>query len=75
MDRSTLRQFRKSLTIGPAETALRRAETVDELDQFWDDYCDGFADETPEREHLRRLYDERKYHIEQAFRLAEMMRV
>jgi hypothetical protein len=75
MDRSALRQFRKSLVVGPGEAALRRADTLEELDQFWDDYCDGFADESPEREFLRGLYDERKYHMQQALRAAEMMRV
>ncbi len=75
MDRTTLRKFRKSLVVGPGEAALRRAETVEELDQFWDDYCGGFADESPEREFLRGVYDERKYHIERAHRVAEMMRV
>jgi hypothetical protein len=75
MDRSTLRQFRKSLVVGPAETALRRASNIPELDEAWEDYCDGFADESKEREHLRGLYDERKFHMQQAFRAAEMMRV
>ena len=75
MDRHTLRQFRKSLTIGPAEAALRRASDIPELDEAWEDFCDGFADESPEREHLRSLYDERKYHMQQALRAAEMMRV
>lgn len=69
------RMFRKSLTIAPAEAALRRCDTIAELDEVWDDYCDAFADETPEREHLRRVYDERKYHIGLAYRAAEMMRV
>ena len=75
MNRTALRQFRKSIVVGPGEAALRRADNVAELDEAWEDYCDGFADETPEREYLRRLYDERKYHINQAFRAAEMMRV
>lgn len=75
MDRTALRKFRKSLVVGPAETALRRAETVAELDEAWEDFCSGFADESVEREHLRGLYDERKYHIDRAFRIAEMMRV
>lgn len=75
MDRPTLRKFRKSLVVGPAETALRRADNIAELDEAWEDYCDGFADETPEREFLRSVYDERKYHINLAFRAAEMMRV
>jgi hypothetical protein len=75
MNRTTLRQFRKSLTVGPAEAALRRASDLAELDEAWDDYCDGFADESQEREYLRGLYDERKFHMQQAFRAAEMMRV
>lgn len=74
MDRKTLRTFRKSLVCGPGETALRRASTIEELDEAWEDYCDGFADETAEREFLRTVYDERKFHITQAFRLAEIMR-
>lgn len=75
MDRPTLRKFRKSLVVGPAEAALRRADNIAELDEAWEDYCDGFADETPEREFLRSVYDERKYHINLAFRAAKMMRV
>lgn len=75
MDRPTLRKFRKSLVVGPAEAALRRADNIAELDEAWEDYCDGFADETPEREFLRGLYDERKHHMQLAFRAAEMMRV
>lgn len=63
MNRTARRQFRKSYVILPAETALRRADTVAELDEAWEDYCDGFADETPEREHLRTVYDERRYHM------------
>lgn len=69
------RMFRKSLLIAPAEQALRRADSLDELDAAWDDFADGFADETLEREQLRSIYDERKYHMQQAFRAAEMMRV
>jgi hypothetical protein len=75
MNRTTLRQFRKSLTVGPAEAALRRACDIAELDEAWEDYADGFADESQEREYLRGLYDERKFHMQQAFRSAEMMRV
>lgn len=75
MDRTQLRKFRKSLVVGPAEAALRRAGDIPELDEAWEDYCDGFADESPEREFLRSVYDERKYHIGLAFRAAEMMRV
>jgi hypothetical protein len=75
MDRSTLRQFRKSLVVGPGEAALRRASNIPELDEAWEDYADGFADESQEREYLRGLYDERKFHMQQAFRSAEMMRV
>jgi hypothetical protein len=75
MNRTTLRQFRKSLTVGPAEAALRRASDIAELDEAWEDYCDGFADESQEREFLRGLYDERKFHMQQSFRAAEMMRV
>jgi hypothetical protein len=75
MNRTTLRQFRKSLVVGPAEAALRRASDLAELDEAWEDYCDGFADESAERLFLRGLYDERKFHMQQAFRSAEMMRV
>jgi hypothetical protein len=74
MNRTTLRQFRKSLVVGPAEAALRRASDLAELDEAWEDYCDGFADESAERLFLRGLYDERKFHMQQAFRSAEMMR-
>jgi hypothetical protein len=75
MNRTSLRQFRKSLVIGPAEAALRRASDIAELDEAWEDYADGFADESAERLFLRGLYDERKFHMQQSFRAAEMMRV
>jgi hypothetical protein len=75
MNRTTLRQFRKSLTVGPAEAALRRASDIPALDEAWEDFCDGFADESAERLFLRGLYDERKFHMQQSFRAAEMMRV
>lgn len=75
MNRTSLRQFRKSLIVGPAEAALRRASNIPELDEAWEDYADGFADESAERIYLRGLYDERKHHMEQSFRAAEMMRV
>lgn len=75
MDRTSRRQFRKSLVVGPAEAALRRASDLIELDEAWEDYADGFADESAERVYLRGLYDERKFHMQQAFRAAEMMRV
>lgn len=75
MDRSTLRSFRKSLVVGPGEAALRRASNIEELDEAWEDFCSGFADESQEREFLRGLYDERKFHMQRAFRAADMMRV
>lgn len=75
MDRTAMRQFRKSLTVAPAEAALRRADNQAELDDSWTDYCDGFADETPEREYLRGLYMERKFHFDESARAARLLRV
>ncbi len=75
MDQKAMRQFRKSMVVGPAEAALKRADNQTELDVLWDDYCDGFADESPEREYLRRLYDERRFHFGEAERAARMLRV
>jgi hypothetical protein len=75
MNRTSLRQFRTSVLVVPAEAALRRASDIPALDEAWEDFCDGFADESAERLFLRGLYDERKFHMQQAFRSAEMMRV
>lgn len=75
MDQTAMRQFRKSMVVGPAEAALKRADNLTELDALWEDYCDGFADESPEREYLRKLYDERKFQFDASARAARMLRV
>lgn len=54
----TLRMFRKSLLIEPAASALRRAETVAELEDCWFDFADGFADDSDERRELLSVYRE-----------------
>lgn len=56
---NTRTSLRKSLLIAPAEDALRRAETVAELEDSWFDFCAGFADESVERELLIAVYMER----------------
>lgn len=48
--------FRKAALVAPAEAALRNAKSKDELEDAWFDYCDSFADETPERKHLLEIY-------------------
>lgn len=53
---NTRTQLRKSLLIAPAEQALRRAETVAELEDCWFDFADGFADDAPERKQLLAVY-------------------
>lgn len=53
---NTRTALRKSVLIAPAEAALRRAETQEELEDAWFDFADGFADESVEREHLYGVY-------------------
>lgn len=53
---NTRTMLRKSELIAPAEAALRNAATKDALEDAWFDYCDSFADETPERKHLLEIY-------------------
>jgi hypothetical protein len=53
---NTRTMFRKSALIAPAEAALRNAATKDELEDCWFDFCDSFADESPERSHLLEVY-------------------
>jgi hypothetical protein len=72
---SARRMFAKSILIAPAEAALNRADSRQELEDAWFDYCDGFADETPERDHLLAIYMGRVKAFKDAERAAEMMRV
>ena len=67
--------LRKSLLIAPAEDALRRADNQSELEDAWFDFCDGFADETPERDQLLAIYMGRLKDFKDAARAAEMLRV
>ena len=60
---NTRTALRKSLLIAPAEDALRRAKTQDELDDAWAVFCDGFAGFSIERHHLRKLYNQRRREI------------
>ena len=53
---NTRTMFRKAALIAPAEEALRKAETKDALEDAWFDWCDSFADESPERKHLLEVY-------------------
>lgn len=45
-----------SVEIAPAEAALRRADTVDELQDAWFEHCDDYNG--ARRAHLQRVYDE-----------------
>lgn len=71
---NTRRMFAKSVLIAPAEEALRRADNQSELEDAWFNYCDGFADETPERDHLLAIYMGKVKDFKDAARLAEIMR-
>jgi hypothetical protein len=63
---NTRTALRKSLLIAPAEDALRRAGTQQELEDAWFDFADNFADESPERIHLRAIWDERVAYFKKA---------
>ena len=69
------RMFAKSVLIAPAEAALKRADNQMELEDAWFDYCDGFADETPERDHLLAVYMGRVKDFKDAETAARMLRV
>jgi hypothetical protein len=69
------RMFAKSVLIAPAEEALKRADNQQELEDAWFDFCDGFADETPERDHLLAVYMGRVRDFKDAEAAARMMRV
>lgn len=69
-----LSQLRKSNLIAPAEKALREAKNQDELEDRWFDYADGFADESPERRYLIRVYDDRLRQL-RAEHMARLLRV
>ncbi len=72
---NTRRMFAKSVLIAPAEDALKRADNQQELEAAWTDYADGFADETPERDHLLAVYMGRAKDFKDAETAARMLRV
>jgi len=72
---NTRRMFAKSVLIAPAEEALKRADNQTELEDAWFNYCDGFADETPERDQLLAVYMGKVKDFKDAARAAEMLRV
>lgn len=72
---SARRMFAKSILIAPAEAALKRADNQVELEDAWFDYCDGFADETPERDHLIAVYMGRVKDFKDAETAARLLRV
>lgn len=72
---NTRTALRKSVLVAPAEDALRRASNQPELEDAWFDFCDNFADESPERAHLIAIYMERVGAFKEAERIARMARV
>lgn len=65
-------QFRRSLAVSPAETALLQAKDLEALDAAWDAHCAEFPDESVEREHLLSVYRARAEQM--ALRLVEILR-
>lgn len=58
--RKTIRgRLRKSIATAPAEAALRKADNIEELEVAWDTHCDGFPDESMEREFLLTVYQDK----------------
>lgn len=53
---NTRSALRKSVLIQPAEDALLRCETQEELEDAWEDWASGFADDSVERMHLITVY-------------------
>lgn len=48
--------LRKSLLIAPAEEALRKADSLEELQEAWADFCSGFMESSAEYRELLRVY-------------------
>jgi hypothetical protein len=67
-------QLRKSLLVAPAEEALRKADTRQELEDAWFDFCAGFSDESEERAYLLTVWDERAAYFKKAEQWAKFMR-
>jgi sirohydrochlorin ferrochelatase len=57
-----------------AADALYAATSVEELQAAWGEHCDEFADETPERARLLKLFDDRLALLKPAERMAKLLR-
>lgn len=58
-----------------ASDALRRSESIIELDATWDELCDRYPEESPERVRLLGVYHQVRQRIESAADLANLVRV
>jgi hypothetical protein len=72
---NTRTAFRKSVLVAPAEDALRRSSDQQDLEDAWFDFCDNFADDSPERKYLLTIYLERVELFKAAEAAARMLRV